>query len=290
MKKSFPKLSVVGPVALGADEFRVQSEAFARQNYPEAVELIYIDSREDKSRSLDAAEGAVIIPVEKANFRHGRSRNLGVERAAGEIVAFLSEDAIPVGAMYFKRLAQALVEAGAAYAGVSARQIPHSGRYMFSRYTVLKSPYCNPEPIVGLPLNNIASAVWRRVLAATPFEDGAIFGEDALFSEAVAHKGLKTGFAPRAVVTHSHERSAEHIFWRYYADAYLWEEEGGAKNPAGEIRGLTPPGFLSILTTSKIPCISIFEFALKIAAAAAGSAAAKRDYLNGVKPRSKGKV
>ncbi|GAB4293366.1 MAG: hypothetical protein Kow0090_07670 [Myxococcota bacterium] len=290
MNRELPTLSVIVPISTGAEEFLAQKEAFIAQRYPSKIEFIYIDSREDKAGRLAAMRSAKIIPLEKSEFRHGKARNDGVKLATGEVVAFLSEDALPLGKLYFYNLVSALLDYGFPFAGVSARHIPHSGKLLFSRYAVLTSPYNVPSGIKELPLNNVASILWRNILIENPFPDDALFGEDILFSQRVSEKGFKLGFAPRAVVLHSHQRSAKYTFLRYYADAYLWEGEGRRRNPAAEIENKKKVRFLPALATSKAPPLSLAEFLFKSTVAFFGAAYARHDRKKGVPPKSQGKV
>ncbi len=61
------------------------------------VELIVIDSgSRDRSREIARAAGADLIEIPPEEFGHGRTRNLGAERSSGDLICFLTQDAVPV--------------------------------------------------------------------------------------------------------------------------------------------------------------------------------------------------
>ena len=61
------------------------------------VELVVIDSgSRDRSPELARAAGAEVIEIPPEQFGHGRTRNLGAERSSGDLIAFLTQDAVPV--------------------------------------------------------------------------------------------------------------------------------------------------------------------------------------------------
>ena len=61
------------------------------------LELVVIDSGSRDGSQATARELAdELIEIEPAEFGHGRTRNLGAARASGELICFLTQDAIPV--------------------------------------------------------------------------------------------------------------------------------------------------------------------------------------------------
>ena len=59
-------------------------------------EIIIVDSSSlDKTASIAASGNAKIVTVRKEDFNHGKARNIGVQEATGDIVVFLTQDALP---------------------------------------------------------------------------------------------------------------------------------------------------------------------------------------------------
>ena len=87
-------VSIVIPVKDGEERLEEVLAAVVSQGAPE---LIVIDSgSRDRSRDIARAAGAEVIEIQPEEFGHGRTRNLGAERASGDLICFLTQDAVPV--------------------------------------------------------------------------------------------------------------------------------------------------------------------------------------------------
>src|SRR5262245_26336323 len=91
-------VSVVIPVRDGADTLPELLDRLLEQDTPFKCEVIAVESG-SRDRSLEILErrGVRIIEIPASEFNHGDSRNLGLKLSMGEVVALLTQDAIPVG-------------------------------------------------------------------------------------------------------------------------------------------------------------------------------------------------
>jgi rhamnosyltransferase len=91
-------VTVAIPTLDGGERFRELLKALALQRNAARVEyeLLIVDSGSTDG-SLEAAReaGARVIEIDKSTFQHGRTRNLAVSEAKGEVVALLTDDSIP---------------------------------------------------------------------------------------------------------------------------------------------------------------------------------------------------
>jgi rhamnosyltransferase len=82
----------------GGERFREVLAALASQRNASGVEyeLLIIDSGSTDG-SVDAARqaGARVIEIDKSTFQHGRTRNMAVSEAKGEVIALLTDDSVP---------------------------------------------------------------------------------------------------------------------------------------------------------------------------------------------------
>src|SRR6476659_10303760 len=90
-------ISVVIPVLNGAELLDEVLGAVTSQVIDEPFEVLVIDSEStDGSLEIVAAHpGVRLIEIDKSEFGHGRTRNLGVQNTSGELIAFLTQDATP---------------------------------------------------------------------------------------------------------------------------------------------------------------------------------------------------
>jgi rhamnosyltransferase len=92
-------VSVAIPVKDGREVLDGTLAAVRAQRLPDGIdelELVVCDSgSRDGSAALARQHGAAVIEIAPSSFSHGGTRNLLMERSAGEHVAFLTQDAEP---------------------------------------------------------------------------------------------------------------------------------------------------------------------------------------------------
>src|SRR5579859_3565785 len=119
-----PSVSVVIPTYQGTAYLPALLQAIRAQEYAAPVEIVAIDSEStDATPDILKQFGAVVIPIAQRRFTHGYSRNLGTQCAKGEVLVFISQDALPVGTGWLKGLVAPLADStiGATYARQVAR-------------------------------------------------------------------------------------------------------------------------------------------------------------------------
>jgi glycosyltransferase involved in cell wall biosynthesis len=88
--------TVAVPVYNGARYLDEVLAAVRAQRVDRELELLVIDSGStDGSLEIAERHGARIHPIPKAEFSHGGTRNLAMELASGDYVAFITQDATP---------------------------------------------------------------------------------------------------------------------------------------------------------------------------------------------------
>ena len=118
-------ISVVIPVKDGGPDLDRCLAGIAAQQVDDDVEVVVVDSGSvDGSPERARAAGALVHEIPAEEFGHGRTRNLGVELAGGELVVFTSQDAVAADDHWLARLAAA-ARSGAEVAGAYGRQLPH---------------------------------------------------------------------------------------------------------------------------------------------------------------------
>src|SRR5688572_27303073 len=88
------RFTAVIPVKDGARFMGELLDALAREGVDE---VLVIDSgSRDGSQQIARGMGVTVVEIAPSEFGHGRTRNFGAERASGDLIAFLTQDATPV--------------------------------------------------------------------------------------------------------------------------------------------------------------------------------------------------
>lgn len=251
-----PRVTIVLPTLNGARDLERLLPALASQELDGGFELCAIDSESD-DRTVELLEraGAHVERIARASFRHGLTRNQCARGARGEVLVFLSQDALPADVTFLAELVRPLAEDERA-AGAYARILPHEDDDPLTKRTVLAAPEASAEPRVyerlpetdasraphidAVHFNNVASAIRRDVFERFPFPD-VPFGEDLVWATRALERGSRIHFAPRAVVLHAHRYGMRSAYARYKLDAsFHLHVEGTRVRPtfASALKGL----------------------------------------------------
>lgn len=176
-----------------------------------------------------------IESIHKSQFDHGDTRNLLASRSSGELLVFLTQDAIPVGTSFLADLARNFDDpkVAAAY----CRNLPRPDAELLTRLFSDNDPgYVGGRREVRLPpaaeyekldaharrllynFNDVASAVRRTLWELHPFPRTE-FGEDILMARALLEAGHTVVYDDRACVEHSHDYTPAQMLARAKIDA-----------------------------------------------------------------------
>jgi glycosyltransferase involved in cell wall biosynthesis len=222
-------ISVVIPVRDGALVLESTLAAVRAQELtPTAsVELLVCDSgSRDDTIAVARSYGAEVIEIAPASFSHGLTRNLLMQRSAGEHVAFLTQDSEPADARWLARLLEGFSlgeDVALTYGPYRAR--PHAsqmvarelsewfgsfspdGRPRVDRLspaerTVPARALLGPRGFYTDANGCVARAAWDEV----PFRD-VPYAEDHVLAIDMMRAGFAKVFLPEAAVIHSHDYS-----------------------------------------------------------------------------------
>jgi rhamnosyltransferase len=188
-------------------------------------EIFIVDSSSlDKTASIAASENAKVVTVRREDFNHGKARNIGVQEAAGDIVVFFTQDALPYDEHCLENLLKPLesCEIVASY----GRQMPRSDASPRERFARLFNYDDKPmikgrEDISSIGIktfffSNVCSAIKvKEFKELGGFPENIIMFEDLIFSAKAILKGYKIAYVPEAKVLHSHNFSLMQQFQRY---------------------------------------------------------------------------
>jgi rhamnosyltransferase len=221
-------ISVLIPVRNGGDELVRCLDAINGQVIDARYEVVIVDSGSTDGSVAEArARGARVHEIPASDFHHGRTRNLLVSHALGELIVWTSHDAYPDDNRWLDRLTAPLRDGEPAdVGGVYGRQMAHADASPPEHY-FLDFLY-GPDPRVQRAtstseltmettlFSNANSAMPRALLEQFPFADDVLIAEDQDWARRVLLAGHSIVYEPRAAVRHSHAYTIFTAFRRFF--------------------------------------------------------------------------
>lgn len=197
--------------------FKEILRAIFKQTYKN-FEVILIDSSSTDKTLIYAKEYPIKIhKIKRSEFGHGKTRNLGARLAKGQLIVYLTQDAIPYNKYWLERLIANFKDKQVA--AVFGKQIPLKSspppdKYSYSRdypdrkFTITIKNYLNLNVI----FSNVSSAIRKELLISHPFKKNIIVSEDIYWANKIIRLGYKVNYEPKSQVIHSHKYTLKKIF------------------------------------------------------------------------------
>jgi len=227
--------SIIIPTKNGGEDIGACLEAVYSQKGTGPFEVIVIDSGSTDA-TLEIARRYPVrlerIPPE--TFHHARTRNYAAGLAKGEVLVFLSQDAIPASDTWLAAFLRNFNEL--AVGAVYGRQLPkaESGlerrsafAFMYGADRIVKMPMDG----IGLGhkyyhFSNANSAIRKIVWEATPFPEELKVFEDVGIAKRILGSGWSIVYEPEAAVYHSHDFPLDVLFKRYFDIGVVYQRLG----------------------------------------------------------------
>lgn len=190
-------------------------------------EVLVIDSSStDDTVSVAREYGFSVYIIDKKDFNHGGTRNYGVSLSRGDIIIFLTQDAIPQEYSIINLLSifdSKSKEVALAY----GRQLPHDNASVIASHARFfnypeESYIRNKDDVskCGIKtvfISNSFSAYRKKdFLELGGFPDDVILCEDMFLAAKAVCKNKNIAYVSNACVKHSHNYSAVEEFKRYF--------------------------------------------------------------------------
>jgi rhamnosyltransferase len=235
------RASIVIPTLNGGPIYREVLARLAEQQYRPKPELVIIDSGStDGSLEASRAVADKVIEIDKRTFNHGRTRNQGIAAASGDVVALLTQDALPADSRWLETLVANYADPRVG--GVYTRQFPRPECDPVMKHQLTSWAACRPARVVQEPFgpgeweathpmqrlqrcvfDNVCSSVRRRAWEQIPFPERR-FGEDVAWGRDALRGGWAIVYEPGAPVIHSHDFRMWYQTKRIYLDHYNLNE------------------------------------------------------------------
>ncbi|MBY0278144.1 glycosyltransferase [Candidatus Binatia bacterium] len=245
--EELPSVTVAYVTKNGAPWLEASLQAVRAQRGPfRLVEILAIDSGStDGTLEILARNGVRIRRIAPHEFGHGRTRNLAVREAAGDVIAFLTQDATPADDGWLTGLVAALRH-DPLLAGVWSRHAPRPDCHpmewrMLAEFPLFRGHDAHAPPVVsaarGNPeyasnperfywFSNNAAAFRRDVLLRWPLPE-VDFAEDQAWARRVLEAGFRTALVPSSLILHSHAYSAWSNLQRNFDHARAMHDDLG---------------------------------------------------------------
>lgn len=223
-------LSIILLIKNGGKRLELLMERLHEQNFKGTYEIIAIDSgSEDKSIQILNKYKIKVHRIKPEEFHHSRTRNLGAEKARGEILVYITQDALPIDDDFLEKLLTPLndpkiaVSYGRQIANPDSKDVDiffYSYFYPDERKVLGKELVKNTKKfyIDHVYVSDVCSAIKRDVWKQLRFTDDIPMAEDKDFGLKVLKSGYKVVYEPKATVYHSHDYSLCSLFKRRFQD------------------------------------------------------------------------
>ncbi len=229
IKKSFAAqvmVTVIIPTYNAGERFAQLLEGLKNQTI-RPCQIIVVDSQSrDGTEKLAEKNNCRVFVVDRADFGHGKTRNLAASMSHTEFLLFLTQDAVAANENMIAELIKPMLS-NDNIAMCYGRQLPNpdahvleclARQFNYPPISILKTRDQLDE--IGLKTffcSNSCSAIrWSAFEKLGRFMEKAVTNEDMLFAAKAILQGYSIYYAAEAKVYHSHNYKLSAIFRRYF--------------------------------------------------------------------------
>jgi rhamnosyltransferase len=247
------KTSILLLTKNGGRDLELLASALYGQKGVEPFEVVVIDSGStDETLELLRRFPVRLEKIPPETFDHSRTRNLAAGLAEGEILIFLSQDAIPASENWLQTMISNFDDP--AVGAVYGRQLPKPGSSMeredalatlYGEHKIVKDP--NHRNGLGYRFYHFSdanAAIRRSVWEQVRFPENLRVFEDLGIAKRILDAGWKIVYEPNSSVFHSHRHTTVGLLKRYFDIGCtlkllnIWDAPGTRKSMIQDVRTL----------------------------------------------------
>lgn len=186
-------------------------------------EIILVDSGStDNTVDIAQSYDARIVHIQPEEFTFGRSLNLGIEHAQGELIVLASAHIYPVYPDWLEHLLAPFIDPQVALTYGKQRGAPDthfSEHQVFARWFPDHSQAWQAHPFC----NNANAAVRRALWQQQPYDETLPGLEDLAWATEILKKGFAISYVAEAEIIHVHNELPRQVFNRYRREAIAFK-------------------------------------------------------------------
>lgn len=224
-------ISLIIPTLNAGDSIKLLLEKISKQTL-KVDEIIVVDS-ESTDNTISVCkkfDNVRVINIKRKDFDHGATRDMALRESNGEIVIFMTQDAIPANDKLIENLIKPLNKDNC-IAVASGRQLPRNDATKMEKLVreFNYPPVSNIREKKDIPTYGIKTFYCTDVCAAYNreiylkiggFEYPLKTNEDMFFAATALNNGYKVAYVADAEVVHSHNFSLKEQYKRNYIQGY----------------------------------------------------------------------
>jgi len=228
-------------------EKRIYRLCEALRSQTASSEIIVVDSSSsDRTAEIAESFGAKVFIVPTEAFDHGGTRTLAGKAAKGDILVYMTQDAVPFDNHSIENITRPFEDPG--IAASFGRQVPYPGATEFGAHlrlfnypevSCIKS--LEDRDIHGIRtafISNSFAAYRKTVLEGIGwFRRRLIMGEDVCAAAKMLLAGHKIMYVAEAMVYHSHDYTVLQEFKRYFDIGVFHQSEQWIIDEFGKAEG-----------------------------------------------------
>lgn len=225
MKDPMPTVSIIIPTYQASRYIGTLIPVLRSQTLPPDEIIIIDSSSSDGTAALARDLGCRVEVIPQADFNHGGTRNRAAKLASGEVLLFMTQDAVPVDEHFIARLVAPLA-AGTAGAAFARQTTPPDANPLEAFSRRFNYPTASdvrlPSDIERLGVkayffSDAASAVGRALFwQVGGFPDWVIVNEDMVLCARLLQANFGVAYVAEAAVYHAHNYTLKQVFRRYF--------------------------------------------------------------------------
>jgi len=212
-----------------------------------SFELLIIDSSStDKTVEVAKQYTKHVVSIPTAEFDHGGTRTKAAKIASGDVIVFLTQDALPCDIDTIAKILKVFDDSqiGAVY----GRQIPYENTNLFGKHlrmfnygntSYIRTFYDREKYGIKTAFLSDSFAAYRKgaLQKIDYFKNGLIVGEDSYAGAKMLMAGYSLAYSAEAKVYHSHSYTIIEEFRRYFDIGVFHQNEYWILETFGKIEG-----------------------------------------------------